>query len=119
MKKLILTLSLFTLPALAADIPQSGGVMGVSGGRYVYGQFGDNFLVNFMLDTLTGRLWKTRVDKDRGFVLEPVTYTLADGSASLTPIDIDKELAALQKAREAAKSSQQAKPSDSSSPNTK
>jgi hypothetical protein len=119
MKRLILILALFTLPVLAADSPEHGGVMGVSGGRYVYGQLGDNFTINFMLDTQTGRLWKSQVDKDRGFVLVPVTYTLADGSASLTPIDTDKELAALQRAREAAQSSQQPKPSDSGSPSTK
>jgi hypothetical protein len=119
MKRLILTLALFTLPVLAADSPEHGGIMGVSGGRYVYGQLGDNFAINFMLDTQTGRLWRSQIDKERGLVLVPVTYTLADGSASLTPIDADKELAALQRAREAAKSSQQAQPSDSSSPNTK
>jgi len=105
MRKLILVLALFALPALAADSPQHGGVLGVSGGRYVFGQIGDTALSNFMLDTQTGRLWKYQADKERGLVLVAITYTLTDGSASLTPIETDKELAAFQRAREAAQPS--------------
>ena len=104
MKRLILTLALFTLPALAADSPLHGGALGVSGGRYVFGQIGDTVLSTFMLDTQTGRLWKYQADDKRGLVLVAITYTLADGSASLTPVDTDKELAALQRAREASES---------------
>ena len=107
MKRLILTLALFTLPVFAADSPQHGSVLGVSGGRYVFGQIGDSILTSFMLDTQTGRLWKYQLDGRGGLTLAPITYTLADGSVSLTPVDTDKELAALQRAREAAQSSQQ------------
>ena len=101
MKRLILTLALFTLPALAEDSPVHGDSLGVSGGRYVFGQIGGTVLSTYMLDTQTGRLWKYQVNDKRGVELVAVTYRLADGSASLTPIDTDKELAALQRAREA------------------
>ena len=112
MRRLILILALFTLPALAADNPQHSGVLGVSGGRYVFGQIGDSITSSFMLDTQTGRLWKYQLDGKGGLTLAPITYSLADGSASLTPIDTDKELAALQRAREAS----QPAPTDTAQP---
>ncbi|MBI4557765.1 MAG: hypothetical protein HY706_09285 [Candidatus Hydrogenedentes bacterium] len=99
MKRLLTILALLTLPVLAADSPH-GGVLGVPGGRFVFGSVADgSILSTFMLDTQTGRLWKYSVDKEKGLHLAPIVYTLADGTISLLPTDTKQELELLERKR--------------------
>ena len=100
MKRLLTIIALLTLPALAADSPQQGGVLGVPGGRFVFGSVADgSILATFMLDTQTGRLWKYSAGKETGLHLAPIVYTLADGTISLLPVDTKQELELLEKRR--------------------
>jgi hypothetical protein len=64
--------------------PQSN-VLGCAGGRFVFGQISDSNKDQFMLDTLSGRLWRVAESGDVGMYLTPVLYRTSDGSYSPLP----------------------------------
>ncbi len=62
-------------------------VLGCGGGRYVFGQISDSGKDQFMLDTLTGRLWQIAESGEIGLYLRPVPYRAAEGRYDPLPPD--------------------------------
>jgi hypothetical protein len=62
-----------------------GKVLSAAGGRYVFGQISDSGKDQFMLDTLTGRLWRIGESSDVGMHLRPIPYRREDGKYSPAP----------------------------------
>jgi len=75
-----------------------GKVLSAAGGRFVFGQISESGKDQFMLDTLTGRLWRIGESSDVGLHLRPILYRWEDGKYTPAP-DGPQEL----KAREPAK----------------
>lgn len=63
-------------------------VLCASQGRFAFGQISDSSDDKFMLDTLTGRLWRLNKRSDIGLCLTPVPYRSEDGECSALPGDI-------------------------------
>lgn len=55
------------------------------GGRFVFGQVSDSSKDQYMLDTLTGRLWRLSESGEVGKYLAPVPYKLGDGKYAPMP----------------------------------
>ncbi|MBW1997561.1 MAG: hypothetical protein JRJ29_06295 [Deltaproteobacteria bacterium] len=73
---------------LGQQVPQQqavGGVLGCAGGRYVFGQISDSSKDQFMLDTLTGRLWGIAKSGEVGLFLRAIPYKTEKGDYSLVP----------------------------------
>jgi hypothetical protein len=62
-----------------------GKVLSAAGGRFVFGQISDSGKDQFMLDTLTGRLWRIGESSDVGMHLRPIPYRNEDGKHSPVP----------------------------------
>jgi hypothetical protein len=62
-----------------------GKVLSAAGGRFVFGQISDSGKDQFMLDTLTGRLWRIGESSDIGMHLRPIPYRMEDGKYSPAP----------------------------------
>lgn len=62
-----------------------GKVLSAAGGRFVFGQISDSGKDQFMLDTLSGRLWRIGESSDVGMHLRPIPYRMEDGKYSPTP----------------------------------
>jgi hypothetical protein len=62
-----------------------GKVLSAAGGRFVFGQISDSGKDQFMLDTLTGRLWRIGESSDVGMHLRPIHYRLENGKYSPVP----------------------------------
>ena len=62
-----------------------GKVLSSAGGRFVFGQISDSGKDQFMLDTLTGRLWRVGESSDVGMHLKPIPYRKEDGKYSPSP----------------------------------
>ena len=62
-----------------------GKVLSAAGGRFVFGQISDSGKDQFMLDTLTGRLWRIGESSDVGMHLRPIPYRMEDGKSSPAP----------------------------------
>lgn len=62
-----------------------GKVLSAAGGRFVFGQISDSGKDQFMLDTLTGRLWRIGESSDVGMHLKPIPYRREDGKYSPSP----------------------------------
>jgi hypothetical protein len=62
-----------------------GKVLSSAGGRFVFGQISDSGKDQFMLDTLTGRLWRIGESSDVGMHLRPIPYRVEDGKYSPVP----------------------------------
>jgi hypothetical protein len=62
-----------------------GKVLSAAGGRFVFGQISDSGKDQFMLDTLTGRLWRIGESSDVGMHLRPIPYRMEDGKYSPSP----------------------------------
>ncbi len=62
-----------------------GKVLSAAGGRFVFGQISDSGKDQFMLDTLTGRLWRVGESSDVGMHLKPIPYRSEDGKYSPSP----------------------------------
>jgi len=62
-----------------------GKVLSAAGGRFVFGQISDSGKDQFMLDTLTGRLWRIGESSDAGMHLRPIPYRNEDGKYSPVP----------------------------------
>ena len=57
-------------------------------GRFVFGQVSDSSEDRFMLDTLTGRLWRMTKRTDVGACLTSIPYRDADGQCSALPEEL-------------------------------
>ena len=57
-------------------------------GRFVFGQISDSGKDQFMLDTLTGRLWRIAERGDIGMHLTSIPYCNSEGECSPLPEDI-------------------------------
>jgi len=62
-----------------------GKVLSAAGGRFVFGQISESGKDQFMLDTLTGRLWRIGESSDVGMHLRPIPYRWEDGKYSPSP----------------------------------
>jgi hypothetical protein len=60
-------------------------VLSSAQGRFAFGQVSDSSDDKFMLDTLTGRLWRLGKRTDIGLCLTPVPYRSEDGECSPLP----------------------------------
>ena len=63
-------------------------ILSSENGRFVFGQVSDSSKDKFMLDTLTGRLWRIAERGKIGIFLMPVSYRTAEGEYSAVPEDI-------------------------------
>jgi hypothetical protein len=63
------------------------GVLASSNARFVFGQVSDSSKDQFMLDTLTGRLWRIAESGKLGTYLKPILYCEEDGQCSPVPGD--------------------------------
>jgi hypothetical protein len=59
-------------------------------GRYVFGQISDSSKDQFMLDTLTGRLWRIAESGDIGIYLRTVPYRDEEGKCSPLPESVSE-----------------------------
>ncbi len=84
-KHISCTALLFAAGAAVAQSSNRPNALG-SGSRYVFGQINEFAADQYMLDTVTGRLWRL-VDTADGSasVLEPVPYQLPDGRLQAMP----------------------------------
>ena len=62
-----------------------GKVLSAAGGRFVFGQISDSGKDQFMLDTVTGRLWRIGESSDVGMHLRAISYRMEDGKYSPIP----------------------------------
>ena len=62
-----------------------GKILSAAGGRFVFGQISDSGKDQFMLDTLTGKLWRIGESSDVGMHLRPIPYRMEDGKYSPIP----------------------------------
>ena len=69
------------------QVPQKSqqAVLSTAQGRFAFGQVSDSSEDKFMLDTLTGRLWRLGKRTDIGLCLTPVPYRSEDGECSALP----------------------------------
>lgn len=63
-------------------------VLASKNGRFVFGQVSDSSKDQFMLDTLTGRLWRIAETGEAGMFLRPVPYRTEKGKLSPVPDEI-------------------------------
>lgn len=63
-------------------------VLSCENGRYVFGQISDSSSDQFMLDTLTGRLWRITKSGEIGLYLIKVPYRHEDGKYLSLPEEI-------------------------------
>jgi len=64
---------------------QKPDVLYRGGGRYVFGQVSDSSKDQFMLDTVTGRLWRISESGEVGLYLNPIPYRNKDGKYTNLP----------------------------------
>jgi hypothetical protein len=60
-------------------------VLSSANGRFVFGQISDSTTDQFMLDTVTGRLWRATKRTDIGICLMSVPYRTEKGECSPLP----------------------------------
>jgi hypothetical protein len=65
-------------------------VLSSANGRFVFGQISDSSKDQFMLDTLTGRLWRIAESGAIGIFLRSVSYRNEDGKCSALPESISE-----------------------------
>ncbi len=63
-------------------------ILNTTGGRFVFGQISDSSKDKFMLDTVTGRLWRIAETGEAGMFLRSIPYRTADGKLSPVPENI-------------------------------
>jgi hypothetical protein len=78
----------FGLGSQASPTVSTGGILGCSGGRFVFGQISDSSKDQYMLDTQTGRLWRIGESSDVGTHLRAIPYKDENGKAFPSPGDI-------------------------------
>lgn len=64
---------------------EGGSVLSSSTGRFVFGQVSESSKDQFMLDTVTGRLWRIAETGEIGLHLRPVPYRDEEGKLTLVP----------------------------------
>ena len=64
---------------------ESGNVLCASMGRFVFGQVSESSKDQFMLDTMTGRLWRIAETGEIGLHLRPVPYRDEEGKCTQVP----------------------------------
>ena len=83
------------------DGQERAAILGVDGGRYVFGQVSNFRRDQYMLDTTTGRIWQIVEDSDKRLKLQPVPYKQLTGLEAYIPdpeTDAEQEQAATRKA---------------------
>ena len=65
-------------------------VLSSNNGRFVFGQISNSSKDQFMLDTMTGRLWQIAESGDVGLYLREVPYRFAKDQYSPIPGDVIK-----------------------------
>ena len=60
-------------------------ILNTAGGRFVFGQISASSKDKFMLDTVTGRLWRIAETGEAGMFLRAVLYRTGDGKLSPIP----------------------------------
>lgn len=60
-------------------------ILSSPGGKFVFGQASDSNRDLYMLDTITGRLWKISERGDIGIFLKNIPYCDSEGKCSSTP----------------------------------
>ena len=75
---------------LSQPVPEkkSYPALSAAGGRYVFGQISDSSRDQFMLDSLTGRLWRVGETGAVGLFLQPVPYRTEKGEFRPVPEEI-------------------------------
>ena len=63
-------------------------ILSSENGRFVFGQISDSSKDQFMLDTVTGRLWRIGKSGKIGIFLKSVPYLSAEGECSILPGEI-------------------------------
>jgi len=58
------------------------------GGRFAFGQISDSSKDKFMLDTVTGRLWRISESGEIGIFLSPVPYRTKEGKCTFLPGEV-------------------------------
>jgi len=61
------------------------GVLSAAQGRFAFGQVSESSEDKFMLDTVTGRLWRLNKRTDIGLCLTVIPYRSKDGKCSSLP----------------------------------
>ena len=61
------------------------GVLSTTQGRFAFGQVSESSEGTFMLDTVTGRLWRLTKKTDIGLCLTAIPYQSNDGKCSSMP----------------------------------
>lgn len=93
MKRIIILIALFALFVAEANAaepvkvqPPANKSLSAENGRFVFGQISEYRRDQYMLDTKTGRLWRTVVisigegeNKQEVTLLEPILYQNSDG----------------------------------------
>jgi hypothetical protein len=75
----------FGVPASQAPRIESGSVLCSSTGRFVFGQVSESSKDQFMLDTMTGRLWRIAETGEIGLHLRPIPYRDEEGKCTPVP----------------------------------
>ncbi|HBF42126.1 MAG TPA: hypothetical protein DDW42_00565 [Desulfobacteraceae bacterium] len=60
-------------------------ILSSENGRFIFGQISDSSKDQFMLDTLTGRLWRIAESGKIGIFLKSVPYRTEEGKCSALP----------------------------------
>ena len=68
----------------------TSGLLASSNARFIFGQVSDSSKDQFMLDTVTGRLWRIAESGKLGTHLKPVLYCEEDGQCSPVPEALPK-----------------------------
>ena len=63
-------------------------ILNTENGRFAFGQISDSSKDKFMLDTWTGRLWRTTESGGVGLYLTPVPYRIEQGDYAPVPEEI-------------------------------
>jgi hypothetical protein len=66
---------------------KNSSVLVTSNARFIFGQVSDSSKDQFMLDTVTGRLWRIAESGKLGTHLKPVLYCDEEGQCSPVPSD--------------------------------
>ena len=77
---------------LSQPVPEqkSYPALSTGGGRYVFGQISDSSRDQFMLNSLTGRLWRIGETGAVGLFLQPVPYRNEKGEYLMVPEELPK-----------------------------
>jgi hypothetical protein len=78
------------LTAPPSQTQPGGSVLSSTGGRFVFGQISGSGKDQFMLDTLTGRLWRIGDTSGIGIHLKSIPYRYEDGKVCPWPGEVEE-----------------------------